>query len=103
MEAPLSPCMLAPVRILSTLLLQLHSHDPETDCFLDYKTNGIHTRLPTKSNALKLVHHMGAAAEGVAYLRGNMLYMRDDTDVELPFRQESHFFYLTGKCMKCVV
>lgn len=96
MEAPLSPCMLAPVRILSIPLLQLHS-PAETDCILDYKTNGIHTRLQTKSNALKLVHHMGAAAEGIAYLRGNMLYMRDDTDVELPFRQESHFFYLTGK------
>ncbi|RUP43978.1 peptidase M24, structural domain-containing protein [Jimgerdemannia flammicorona] len=60
------------------------------------KTNGVHTRLPTKTNVQKMVHHMGAAAEGVVYLRGNLLYMRDDTDVELPFRQESHFFYLTG-------
>jgi Xaa-Pro dipeptidase len=33
---------------------------------------------------------------GVIYLRGDVLKERHDTDVELPFRQESNFYYLTG-------
>ncbi|KAI8972000.1 peptidase M24, structural domain-containing protein [Mycotypha africana] len=39
--------------------------------------------LPPKSNT-------------VIYHRGGVTHRRDDTDVELDFRQESNFFYLTG-------
>ncbi|KAF9581073.1 hypothetical protein BGW38_002042, partial [Lunasporangiospora selenospora] len=33
---------------------------------------------------------------GVVYIRGGDIKHRDDTDVELVFRQESNFYYLTG-------
>jgi Xaa-Pro dipeptidase len=33
----------------------------------------------------------------VVYVRGKTEHTRDNTDVDLEFRQESHFYYLTGK------
>lgn len=35
-------------------------------------------------------------SEGLIYLEGDVMKHRHDTDVELPFRQESNFFYMTG-------
>lgn len=40
---------------------------------------------------------------GIIYLRGALNILRDDTDVEVKFRQESNFFYLTGKRSFCSV
>lgn len=40
---------------------------------------------------------------GIIYLRGALNILRDDTDVEVKFRQESNFFYMTGKCSLCFV
>ncbi|KAI7872849.1 peptidase M24, structural domain-containing protein [Spinellus fusiger] len=37
-----------------------------------------------------------AQQRSIIYHRGRLGAVRDDTDVELDFRQESHFFYLTG-------
>ncbi|ORY95773.1 peptidase M24, structural domain-containing protein [Syncephalastrum racemosum] len=51
--------------------------------------------LPTRQNVQKVLSHF-EAKEGLIYLNGQVLHERDDTDVELPFRQESTFFYLTG-------
>jgi Xaa-Pro dipeptidase len=36
------------------------------------------------------------SAAQVLYLEGEITRERHDTDTELPFRQESNFFYLTG-------
>jgi Xaa-Pro dipeptidase len=53
------------------------------------------TPLPTRQNVEKILTNL-TAKEGLIYLRGQVLSERDDTDVELPFRQESNFFYVTG-------
>lgn len=53
-------------------------------------------RLPTRGNVEKVLKNF-EAKEGVIYLTGQVVLERDDTDVELPFRQESNFFYVTGK------
>lgn len=50
---------------------------------------------PTRQNVEKILANL-TAKEGLIYLRGQVLSERDDTDVELPFRQESNFFYVTG-------
>lgn len=40
--------------------------------------------------------YLNATANGLIYLVGGSLENRYDTDVELPFRQESNFLYVTG-------
>ncbi|OZJ02587.1 hypothetical protein BZG36_03656 [Bifiguratus adelaidae] len=50
--------------------------------------------VPAKQHALKVADQLGS--EGVFYLKGQVFAERDDTDYELPFRQESNFFYVTG-------
>ncbi|KAL1927765.1 hypothetical protein VTP01DRAFT_3586 [Rhizomucor pusillus] len=52
-------------------------------------------QFPTRQNVKKILQHFGVN-EGVIYLNGQVLHERDDTDVELAFRQESNFFYVTG-------
>lgn len=56
-------------------------------------------RLPTRENVEKVLKNF-EAKEGLIYLTGQVVLERDDTDVELPFRQESNFFYVTGKNKK---
>lgn len=53
-------------------------------------------KIPTKEHCLKVAKLLGET-EGVIYVRGRLEENRDDTDTELLFRQESNFFYLTGK------
>lgn len=53
-------------------------------------------RLPTGQNVQKILQAF-APKEGLIYLNGQVVIERDDTDVEQPFRQESNFFYVTGK------
>jgi Xaa-Pro dipeptidase len=55
-----------------------------------------HQKLPTATNVQKVIKNL-QKNDGVIYLKGQVLHERDDTDVELPFRQESNFFYMTGK------
>lgn len=52
-------------------------------------------RLPTRQNVAKVLKNF-EAKEGLIYLAGQVITERDDTDVELPFRQESNFFYVSG-------
>ncbi|KAG2187241.1 hypothetical protein INT44_004926 [Umbelopsis vinacea] len=52
-------------------------------------------KLPTASNVQKVIKNLNKN-DGIIYLKGQVLHERDDTDVELSFRQESNFFYLTG-------
>ncbi|GAA5815658.1 hypothetical protein MFLAVUS_009171 [Mucor flavus] len=52
-------------------------------------------RLPTRQNVAKVLKNF-EPKEGLIYLTGQVVLERDDTDVELPFRQESNFFYVTG-------
>ncbi|OBZ86136.1 putative Xaa-Pro aminopeptidase pepP [Choanephora cucurbitarum] len=52
-------------------------------------------RLPTRQNVNKILSQF-SATEGLIYLAGQVTKERDDTDVELAFRQESNFFYVTG-------
>ncbi|RUS14341.1 hypothetical protein BC938DRAFT_477423, partial [Jimgerdemannia flammicorona] len=51
-------------------------------------------KIPTKQHCLKVASLL-QATEGVIYMRGGLEGNRDDTDIELQFRQESNFFYLT--------
>ncbi|ORX43189.1 hypothetical protein DM01DRAFT_1313128 [Hesseltinella vesiculosa] len=53
------------------------------------------TKLPTSQNVKKVLGHLGLQ-QGVIYHKGQVMQERDNTDVELPFRQESNFYYLTG-------
>ncbi|KAI7891395.1 peptidase M24, structural domain-containing protein [Mucor mucedo] len=54
-------------------------------------------RLPTRSNYLKVKENLAPISTGaLLYLRGGVTHTRDDTDVEVDFRQESNFFYLSG-------
>lgn len=53
-------------------------------------------KLPTASNVQKVIQNLNKN-DGIIYLKGQVLHERDDTDVELGFRQESNFFYLTGE------
>ncbi|KAI8091269.1 peptidase M24, structural domain-containing protein [Gilbertella persicaria] len=52
-------------------------------------------RLPTRQNVNKVLDNFGPQ-EGLIYLAGQVVQERDDTDVELAFRQESNFLYVTG-------
>lgn len=56
-------------------------------------------RLPTRQNVAKVLKNF-EPKEGLIYLTGQVVLERDDTDVELPFRQESNFFYVTGNVKK---
>ncbi|RCH78138.1 hypothetical protein CU098_000105, partial [Rhizopus stolonifer] len=47
-------------------------------------------RLPTRQNVNKVLDNFGPQ-EGLIYLAGQVVQERDDTDVELAFRQESNF------------
>ncbi|KAI8061598.1 peptidase M24, structural domain-containing protein [Gongronella butleri] len=51
--------------------------------------------LPTRQNVQKVLANLDIK-QGVIYHKGQVIQERDNTDVELPFRQESNFFYLTG-------
>eukprot|EP01117_Protostelium_nocturnum_P000022 TRINITY_DN1007_c0_g1_i1.p1 TRINITY_DN1007_c0_g1~~TRINITY_DN1007_c0_g1_i1.p1 ORF type:complete len:486 (-),score=189.59 TRINITY_DN1007_c0_g1_i1:22-1410(-) len=55
-------------------------------------------KLEAKVHVGKLLKHLKGAgiSEGVIFHNGGVILNRYDTDVELPFRQESNFFYLTG-------
>ncbi|KAF7728038.1 hypothetical protein EC973_006674 [Apophysomyces ossiformis] len=52
-------------------------------------------KLPTRQNVQKILQNFNVS-EGLIYLNGQVMQERDNTDVELPFRQESNFFYVTG-------
>ncbi|KAH8556764.1 peptidase M24, structural domain-containing protein [Umbelopsis sp. PMI_123] len=51
--------------------------------------------IKTKQHCLN-VKQLMSQESGIIYLRGALNGLRDDTDVEIKFRQESNFFYLTG-------
>ncbi|KAI9276796.1 peptidase M24, structural domain-containing protein [Phascolomyces articulosus] len=51
--------------------------------------------LPTRQNVEKVLEHFNRK-DGVIVVKGKELRERDDTDVEVDFRQESSFYYLTG-------
>ncbi|KAG2179860.1 hypothetical protein INT43_003646 [Umbelopsis isabellina] len=51
--------------------------------------------LRTKQHCLNVKQLMNQES-GIIYLRGALNILRDDTDVEMKFRQESNFFYLAG-------
>ncbi|KAI7859918.1 peptidase M24, structural domain-containing protein [Circinella umbellata] len=55
-------------------------------------------RLPTKQHYLKVKKLLNPDKKqrGIIYHRGSDIQLRDDTDVELGFRNESNFVYLTG-------
>ncbi|ORY93931.1 peptidase M24, structural domain-containing protein [Syncephalastrum racemosum] len=55
-------------------------------------------KIPTKQHCLRVKRLLQLDPEdsAIIYHRGGIQSMRDDTDVELDFRQESNFFYLTG-------
>ncbi|KAG0047988.1 hypothetical protein BGZ83_007077 [Gryganskiella cystojenkinii] len=53
------------------------------------------TKYPAKQHWAKVAKILGLS-EGFVYLKGDVLKERHDTDVELLFRQESNFYYLTG-------
>ncbi|KAG0228062.1 hypothetical protein BGW41_003567 [Actinomortierella wolfii] len=53
------------------------------------------TKYPAKQHCVKVAQNLGVS-EGLIYLKGDVLKERHDTDVELTFRQESNFYYLTG-------
>ncbi|GJJ68999.1 Xaa-Pro dipeptidase [Entomortierella parvispora] len=53
------------------------------------------TKYPAKQHWAKVARILGLS-EGLVYLKSDTLKERHDTDVELVFRQESNFYYLTG-------
>ncbi|KAI9497466.1 peptidase M24, structural domain-containing protein [Zychaea mexicana] len=55
-------------------------------------------RLPTKEHYFKIKRLLNPDknSRGIIYHRGADIELRDDTDVELDFRNESNFVYLTG-------
>jgi Xaa-Pro dipeptidase len=63
-------------------------------------------QLPTKQHCLRvkklmqpeLLHNRSS----VIYMKGNVEETRDNTDVDLEFRQESYFFYMTGNKIKSI-
>lgn len=56
-------------------------------------------KIPTKQHCLKVKRLLGCKPDenAIIYHRGAVSKNREGTDVELEFRQDSHFFYLTGK------
>ncbi|KAI9233028.1 MAG: peptidase M24, structural domain-containing protein [Podila humilis] len=53
------------------------------------------TKYPAKENLAKVAKNLGLD-EGVLFFKGDIIKERHDTDVELEFRQESNFYYITG-------
>ncbi|CEP07981.1 hypothetical protein [Parasitella parasitica] len=55
-------------------------------------------KINTREHYLKVKQYLPPAkiAGGILYHRGGTTHTRDDTDVELDFRQESNFAYLSG-------
>ncbi|KAI9015332.1 peptidase M24, structural domain-containing protein [Phycomyces nitens] len=54
-------------------------------------------RIPTRHHCYRVGELLGAKNERtIIYHRGGIDTVRDTTDVELDFRQESYFFYLSG-------
>lgn len=54
--------------------------------------------IPTKQHCLRIKKLLDCQQDSsFIYMKGKEESTRDDTDVELEFRQESNFFYLTGK------
>ncbi|KAI8393930.1 peptidase M24, structural domain-containing protein [Radiomyces spectabilis] len=55
-------------------------------------------KLPTKQHCLKVkkLLKLDITEKCIIYHRGAVESLRDGTDLELDFRQSSHFFYLTG-------
>ncbi|KAG1151785.1 hypothetical protein G6F37_003133 [Rhizopus arrhizus] len=56
----------------------------------------ISNKIPTRSNYEKIKQILNPTKHSVIYHKGGIIHTRDDTDVELDFRQESNFFYLSG-------
>ncbi|KAI9323059.1 peptidase M24, structural domain-containing protein [Dichotomocladium elegans] len=56
------------------------------------------SKFPTRQHCLRVKRLLDVSPDerAMIYLRGATVSLRDDTDVELEFRQESNFFYLTG-------
>lgn len=54
--------------------------------------------IPTKQHCLKVKQLLDCKqTSSVIYVKGKSESTRDNTDVDMEFRQESNFFYLTGK------
>ncbi|KAI9472136.1 MAG: peptidase M24, structural domain-containing protein [Benjaminiella poitrasii] len=53
-------------------------------------------QIPTKQHCLRVKRLLDPQASSIIYMKGNIELTRDDTDIDLEFRQESNFFYLTG-------
>lgn len=56
-------------------------------------------KIPTRSNYQKIKKYLPQTSSNnfsIIYHRGGITHTRDDTDIELDFRQESNFFYLSG-------
>ncbi|CEG79726.1 hypothetical protein RMATCC62417_14156 [Rhizopus microsporus] len=56
----------------------------------------ISKKIPTRLNYELVKKYLEPLKGSVIYLTGGRTQARDDTDVELDFRQESNFFYLSG-------
>lgn len=53
--------------------------------------------LPTKQHYLRVKSLLKSEyTSSIIYMKGKPELTRDNTDIELEFRQESYFFYLTG-------
>lgn len=61
-----------------------------------YYTNKQNNVLPTKQHCLKVKKLISMEGQFVIYMKGKDDKTRDNTDVDMEFRQESNFFYLTG-------
>lgn len=62
-------------------------------------------KIPTKQHCLRVKRllQLDPDVSAIIYHRGGTQCLRDDTDVELDFRQESNFFYLTGTVLVVVL
>lgn len=57
--------------------------------------------IPTKQHCLRVKHLLDCnQRSSLVYMKGKGESTRDNTDVDMEFRQESNFFYLTGKFFK---
>jgi Xaa-Pro dipeptidase len=72
---------------------------------VDIKSNAVYYSesefvIPTKKHCQRVKKLLNAEIpidkKSFIYLKGKVESTRDNTDVDLPFRQESNFFYLTG-------
>jgi Xaa-Pro dipeptidase len=90
-------CSVQPFPITQRLLSDNYRHTLNTHYTTTMSTM---SKYPAKAHAIKvgqnLIRQDASAKHAVIYLRGDVLHERHTTDIELPFRQESNFFYLTG-------